>query len=45
MQELKMSEIEQVNGGIAPLVILGAKAFMGGLTAGCMIFGLYEATK
>lgn len=45
MQELTVNEVELVSGGIGPLVILGAKAFMGGLTAGCMIFGLYEATK
>jgi lactobin A/cerein 7B family class IIb bacteriocin len=33
MQELTMNEIEQVNGGIAPLVYFGARVLIGWASA------------
>ncbi len=44
MQELTMKEIEQVNGGFFPVAIAFAKGVAAGVTLGCAIFGLYEAT-
>ncbi|MBL4832045.1 MAG: class IIb bacteriocin, lactobin A/cerein 7B family [Aliivibrio sp.] len=45
MRELNKEEINNVNGGIIPLLIIAAKGFAVGFGIGATAFGLYFAAR
>ena len=45
MRELSQKEINNVNGGIIPLVMIAAKGFAAGFGLGAAAFGLYFAAR
>lgn len=45
MQVLNSQEIQSINGGVLPLVIVAGKAFAAGFGLGAAAFGLYFSVK
>jgi len=45
MRELNKVELNQVNGGVIPLLIIAGKGFAAGFALGATAFGLYFAAR
>lgn len=45
MEELKFEQVEEVNGGVIPLLIIAAKAAGAGLASGTAAYGLFFAVR